>query len=90
MTSVAAQAYGCYGVTLTRPRAAHAIALRQGQDGRLHLFDGDYGHFAVRGADGFRHFLDWYFGRTGYVTRYVTRTAIVGVKPPSAGKGAGI
>ncbi len=37
--SIMAQAYGCYGVYLSGPGGAHAIALRHGRDNRYHLFD---------------------------------------------------
>jgi len=76
------RAYGCYGITLRRDGGAHSIAARHGRDNRFHLFDGNYGHFAAKYADGFKEFLDWYFDKTGYKDRYAKSVMVIGIKPP--------
>ena len=80
--SIVVMAYGCYGITLRRNGGAHAIALRHGRDNRMHLFDANYGHFAVRDHTQLRPFLTWYLDKSGYGNRYQESTGIVGVKPP--------
>jgi len=81
---IVTQAYGCYGISLRRDGGGHSIAARHGRDGRFHLFDANYGHFAARGPDAFKTFLDWYFDKTGYGDRYQKETFVCGVKPPIA------
>ena len=68
--SIVTKAYGCYGVTLQRSGGAHAIALRHGRDNRMHLFDANNGHFAVRDHTLLKSFLTWFLSTTGYDTRY--------------------
>ena len=80
--AVVTQAYGCYGVTLNRDGGAHAVALRHGRDNRMHLFDANYGHFAVRDHTRLKAFLRWYLMKSGYGARYAKATAIIGIKPP--------
>ena len=80
--SIVTQAYGCYAVTLTRSGGAHAIALRHGRDNRMHLFDGNNGHFAVRDHTLLKPFLRWYLTDTGYAARYDKGCGVVGVRPP--------
>ena len=80
--SIIGQAYGCYAIYMKGPDGAHAIAARHGRDGRFHLFDGNEGHFAVKGYDAFRDFLDWYFDKTGYEDDYTEVCGVSGVKPP--------
>ena len=63
-------------------RGAHAIALRHGRDNRMHLFDANNGHFAVRDHTLLKSFLTWFLSTTGYDTRYDQGTCIVGVTPP--------
>jgi len=76
------QAYGCYGVTMRRSGGAHAIALRHGRDNRMHLFDANYGHFAVADHTRLRDFLRWYLTTSGYGARYDESCGVVGVRPP--------
>ncbi|WP_426957926.1 hypothetical protein [Muricoccus radiodurans] len=80
--SIVTQAYGCYGVTLQRSGGAHAIALRHGRDNRMHVFDANQGHFAVRDHTLLKPFLRWYFEKTGYGDRYDKGHGVVGVRPP--------
>jgi hypothetical protein len=80
--SIVTQAYGCYGITMRRTGGAHAIALRHGQDNRMHLFDANYGHFAVQDHTLLTGFLRWYFTTSGYATRYDKSCGVVGVRPP--------
>jgi hypothetical protein len=75
-------AYGCYAVTLTRPGGGHAVAFCNGRDGRLHLFDPNYFHVAVKGRDAFQDFVSWWLEQTGYDKRYTDHTGIVGIRPP--------
>jgi hypothetical protein len=76
------RAYGCYGVTFRRPGGGHAVAMRNGRDGRLHLFDANYFHVAVKGPDKFQSLVSWWLKQTGYDQRYSTYTGVVGIKPP--------
>jgi hypothetical protein len=76
------QAYGCYGITLRGPKSAHAVAMRNGRDGRLHLFDANYFHVAIKKPDDFQDFVSWWLGQTGYDARYATRTGVTGIRPP--------
>lgn len=78
--SIVTKAYGCYGVRLERTGGAHAIALRHGKDNRMHLFDANYGHFAVTDHTLLKDFLRWYLAETGYVSLY-TKTGVVGIVP---------
>lgn len=80
--SIVTQAYGCYGVTLSRTGGAHAIALRHGRDNRMHLFDANYGHFAVRDHTLLKDFLRWYLTQSNYASRYDKGCGVVGVRPP--------
>ncbi len=75
-------AYGCYGVTMRRPGGGHTVVMRNGRDGRLHLFDPNYFHVAVKGPDAFQDFVSWWLQQTGYGTRYTERTGVIGIKPP--------
>ena len=76
------RAYGCYGITMRRPGGGHAVAMRNGRDGRLHLFDGNYFHVAMKGPDKFQAFVSWWLQQTGYGQRYTVFTGVVGIKPP--------
>ena len=82
--SIVTKAYGCYGVTLKREGGAHAIALRHGQDNRMHVFDANNGHFAVRDHTLLKAFLSWFLVETGYDTRYDKGTGVIGIRPPIA------
>ena len=76
------RAYGCYGVSLNRPGGGHAVAMRNGRDGRLHLFDPNYFHVAMRGPDAFQAFVSWWLQQTGYDKRYTEGAGVVGIRPP--------
>ena len=82
LRTVAAKPYGRYAVDLRREGGGHSIAMRHGRDGRFHLFDANYGHFARKGPDAFQSFLDWYLDKTGYAGRYQKAAWLCGVKPP--------
>jgi hypothetical protein len=75
-------AYGCYGVTMRRPGGGHAVVMRNGRDGRLHLFDPNYFHVAMKDPDKFQDFVSWWLSQTGYDTRYTTLTGVIGIRPP--------
>jgi hypothetical protein len=76
------RAYGCYGITLVREESTHVIAMRNGRDGRLHLFDGNYFHVALKDPCAFQSFVDWYLTETGYDQRYTVLTGVTGIRPP--------
>ena len=80
--SMAITAYGCYAVTLVRTGGAHALGLRHGRDNRMHLFDPNYGHFAVHDHTLLKAFITWYLGVTGYGARYDAATCVIGIRPP--------
>lgn len=82
LRAVADNAYGCYVVHLISPTSAHCIGMRHARDGKFHLFDANYGHFAKQGPDAFQSFLDWYMGASGYGARYSKLTWVCGVTPP--------
>lgn len=67
---------------MARSGGSHAIALRRGQDNRMHLFDANYGHFSVRDHTRLKAFLSWYLKKSNYENRYDKYTAIVGIRPP--------
>ncbi len=84
--SVAAQAYGCYGITVTGTGGSHGIALRHARDNRMHFFDANFGHFAVRDHTQLAPFLDWYWTASGYGPNFLGSTVgIVGVTPAIGG-----
>jgi catechol 2,3-dioxygenase-like lactoylglutathione lyase family enzyme len=84
------RSYGCYGLSFRRgpepphhPKAGgHCVAMRNGRDGRLHLFDPNYFHVAIRDPDHFRHFVKWWLRDTGYHKRYRVLTGVAGIRPP--------
>jgi len=76
------RAYGCYGVSLRRPGGGHTVSICNGRDGRLHLFDPNYFHVAVKDPCVFQDFVDWWLDQTGYRTRYTEMTGVVGIRPP--------
>jgi hypothetical protein len=80
--SIVTLAYGCYGVRLKGSIGAHAIALRHGQDNRMHLFDANYGHFAVRDHSLLKGFLNWYLRATEYDVDFDSECGVIGVRPP--------
>jgi hypothetical protein len=82
--AVATQAYGCYGIYLKGDGAAHAIVLRHTRDNRLHIFDPNYFHVSGPIGDG-KSMLRWWLEKSGYDTRYKTRTGVVGIRPPVNG-----
>jgi len=89
----ARRAWGCYGITLSAPAGVggnHAIAVRHARDNTFHLFDPNYGHFAVKWVDRFQAFLDDYFKATGYAKRYTNIVYITGVRPAIGGAAAGL
>jgi hypothetical protein len=80
--SIVTKAYGCYGITIRGDDGAHAIAMQHGRDNRMHLFDANYGHFAVRDHTVLKAFLTWYLTTSDYAAQYTTSTGIVGIRPP--------
>ena len=62
-------------------------ALRHGRDNRYHLFDPNYFHVAIKGADTFKSFVDSYLRRARYDTQFEAKTGVVGIKPPINGGG---
>ena len=87
--TTARRAWGCYGITLSsKNKGNHAIAVRHARDNAFHLFDPNYGHFAVKWVDKFQAFLDGYFAATGYATLYNNVAFITGVRPPNGSPGS--
>ena len=81
--SIVAQAYGCYGITVTGTGGSHAIAVRHGQDNRMHFFDANFGHFVVQDHTRLKAFLDWYWKASGYDNNFLEKTvAVTGIRPP--------
>ena len=80
--SIVTKAYGCYGVTMWGPWGLHAVALRHGRDNRMHFFDPNYGHFAVKDHTRLKSFLTWFLEKSDYRKGYADGHAIVGIKPP--------
>jgi len=82
------RAYGCYGVSLRRnaegslPPGGHMVAMCNGRDGRLHLFDGNYFHIAIKDPCVFQDFVSWWLKETGYAKRYTVLTGVTGIRPP--------
>jgi hypothetical protein len=76
------RAYGCYGVTLEGPNVTHSVAMCNGRDGRLHLFDANYFHMAIKNPDAFQSFVSWWLEKTGYRNQFTQRTGVVGIRPP--------
>jgi hypothetical protein len=56
--------------------------MRNGRDGRLHLFDPNYFHVAVKDPDVFQDFVSWWLEKTEYDQRYTKLTGVVGIRPP--------
>jgi hypothetical protein len=81
------RAYGCYGISLRRhaegdlPAGGHMVAMRNGRDGRLHLFDPNYFHVAMKDPKLFQHFVGWWLEKTGYDKRYTVLTGVAGIRP---------
>jgi hypothetical protein len=82
LCQVVFRAYGCYGITLERPSGAHAVVMRNGRDGRLHLFDPNYFHVAIRKPCDFQDFVGWWLAQTGYDKRYTVASYVIGIRPP--------
>jgi hypothetical protein len=82
LCQVAYNAYGCYGVILEGPISAHAVVMRNGRDGRMHLFDPNYFHLAAKNLNLFQSTVDWWLSATGYRSRYTTVTTVFGIRPP--------
>jgi len=81
--SIVTKAYGCYGVTVSGTGGVHAVALRHGRDNRMHFFDANFGHFAVRDHTKLKAFLDWFWVASGYANNFLEKSvAIVGIRPP--------
>ena len=81
--SIAAKAYGCYGITVTGTGGTHAVAVRHAKDNRFHFFDANNGHFVVRDHTMIAAFLDKYWQDSGYAANFLESTAaIVGIRPP--------
>ena len=81
------RAWGCYGITLAAKGAAanHAIAVRHARDNTFHLFDANYGHFAVKWIGKFSDFFNWYMQQTGYATAFADGCFVIGINPPMGG-----
>ena len=95
--SIGTKAYGFYGVmvtvtvtvtvtftgTGTGTGGTHALSLRHGRDNRMHFFDANYCHFAVKDHTKLKGLLDWYWKAVGCDNNFLEKTvAIVGVYPP--------
>jgi hypothetical protein len=81
--SIVTQAYGCYGITVSGTGGVHALAMRHGRDNRMHFFDANFGHFAVKDHTQLKAFLDWFWQASGYANNFLESTAaITGVRPP--------
>jgi len=81
--SIVTKAYGCYGLTVSGTGGAHALAMRHSKDNRIHFFDANFGHFAVRDHTKLKAFLDWFWWASGYSNNFLEKSvAIVGVRPP--------
>ncbi len=84
---VAFQAYGCYGITMVGPGAAHAVAMRNGKDG-MHLFDANFFHLRISDPSIFQAAVDWwlstppYAGVSSYAATFTTESYVFGIKPP--------
>jgi hypothetical protein len=84
---VAFRAYGCYGITMVGPNAAHAVAMRNGKDG-MHLFDANRFHLRINNPAVFQAAVDWWLsnspfaGGASYASRYTTASYIFGIRPP--------
>jgi hypothetical protein len=76
------RAYGCYGISFRKPGGGHTVAMRNGRDGRLHLFDPNYFHVAAKDPDVFQSFVSWWLDSTEYDQRYTKLTGVIGIRPP--------
>jgi hypothetical protein len=79
---VAFQAYGCYGIIMEGSIGAHAVAMRNGRDGKMHLFDANYFHLAVQNPSQFQSAVDWWLDKSGYAKGLEKVSYIFGIKPP--------
>lgn len=79
--AMATKAYGCYGVTISGTWGTHAIALRHGKDNRMHLFDPNYGHFAVRDHTKLKSMLRWFLAATTYDQNFESFVGVLGIRP---------
>jgi hypothetical protein len=81
--SIVTKAYGYYGVTVTGTGGTHAVALRHGRDNRMHFFDANFGHFAVKDHTKLKAFMDWFWIASGYSNNFLEKSVgIVGIRPP--------
>ncbi len=81
--SIVAKADGVYGVTATRLRGAHAVALRHERDARLHVFDANFVRFAVKHHSKLKALMDRFRKPSGCDENVLGKTAtIVGIRPP--------
>jgi hypothetical protein len=76
------RAYGCYGITMRGATNGHAVVMRNGRDGRLHLFDPNYFHVATKSPDVFQDLVGWWLSQSGYDTQFTTLTGVIGIRPP--------
>ena len=79
---VAFQAYGCYGIVMEGNGGGHAVAMRNGRDGRMHLFDPNYFHLAIRDPGQFQATVDWWLNASGYAKSFEQVSHIFGIRPP--------
>jgi hypothetical protein len=72
---------GLYYFEMRGEQNAHAIAV-QNEQGRLHLFDGNEGHFLVKSLDRARYFLTYFLNHApgNYRVKYTKATWIAGVR----------
>lgn len=68
-----------YLVALFSNTGGHAVAIHHDDQGRVHFFDPNYGHFNYRSPDRFEKWLRYFLKRTHYGAHY-TRSQIVCVQ----------
>ena len=77
--SVVALARCCYGVTIAGAIGAHAVAFHHADDGKMHFFDPNFGHFVLPHASELENFLIWFLVESGYLGAFNDFCGVVGV-----------
>ncbi len=74
---------GVYLVGMAGPSGSHCMAISNEGDSWWRLFDGNYGHFRMKGNAVFSTFLRDFLhnGQSGYVRKYTSGWATIGVAP---------
>jgi hypothetical protein len=74
---------GVYLVGMAGASGSHCMAIANEADGWWRLFDGNYGHFRMKGNAVFSTFLRDFLhnGQSGYVKKYTGGWATIGVLP---------